>query len=132
MTLDDAASLLAQLGNRARLEILRLLVKAGPSGLAVGEIQEALGLAPSTLAFHLRGLVSVGIVTQEREGRTVLCRPCFAVLDAVTVFLKAECCTGAAEARQTERGAANRPGTDSGTDSRTDPRTGPRIGADAA
>jgi len=95
MTLDDAASLLAQLGNRARLEILRLLVKAGPEGLAVGEIQEALGLAPSTLAFHLRGLVSVGIVSQERQGRAVLCRPCFAVLDEVTAFLRSECCTGA-------------------------------------
>lgn len=96
MTLDEAASLLAQLGNRARLEILRLLVKAGPDGLSIGEIQEALGLAPSTLAFHLRGLVSVGIVRQERQGRAVLCRPCYAVLDEVTAFLKSECCTGAA------------------------------------
>lgn len=94
MTLDEAASLLAQLGNRARLEILRALVKAGPEGLTVGEIQSALGLPASTLAFHLRGLVSVGIVRQDRQGRTVLCRPCFEVLDEVTGFLRSECCTG--------------------------------------
>ena len=123
MTLDDAASLLAQLGNRARLEILRLLVKAGPAGLSVGEIQEALGLAPSTLAFHLRGLVAVGIVTQEREGRTVLCRPCFAVLDAVTAFLKSECCTGEAGAT----GATGATGAACSADA-----SPPRKGADAA
>lgn len=112
MTLDDAASLLAQLGNRARLEILRLLVKAGPGGLSVGEIQQALGLAPSTLAFHLRGLVAVGIVTQEREGRSVLCRPCFAVLDEVTAFLRSECCTGATASTSAAAAAPPREGAD--------------------
>jgi ArsR family transcriptional regulator len=96
MTLDQAAALLAQLGNRARLEILRLLVRAGPEGLTVGEIQASLRLPASTLAFHMRGLVSVGIVRQERQGRVVLCRPCFDVLDEVTTFLRSECCTGAA------------------------------------
>lgn len=97
MTLDEAAALLAQLGNRSRLEILRLLVRAGPDGLTVGEIGERLALPPSTLAFHLRGLVSVGLVAQTREGRTVLCRPCFAALDQVTAFLKAECRCDSAE-----------------------------------
>ena len=96
MTLDQAAALLGQLGNRVRLEILRLLAKAGPEGLSVGEIQASLGLPASTLAFHMRGLVSVGIVRQERQGRVVLCRPCFDVLDEVTAFLRSECCTGAA------------------------------------
>jgi DNA-binding transcriptional ArsR family regulator len=104
MTLDEAASVLAQLGNRARLEILRLLVTAGPEGLSVGDIQSSLALPASTLAFHLRGLVSVGLVTQEKQGRTVLCRPSFAALDAVTGFLRAECCTRPrhAEGRSTE------------------------------
>ncbi|TQF84858.1 helix-turn-helix transcriptional regulator [Elioraea sp. Yellowstone] len=94
MTLDEAAARLAQLGNRSRLEIMRLLIKAGPDGLSVGEIQAHLAMPASTLAFHLRGLVSAGLVRQTKDGRTVLCRPCFEVLTEVTDFLRQECCTG--------------------------------------
>jgi DNA-binding transcriptional ArsR family regulator len=94
MTLDEAADKLAQLGNRARLEIMRLLIKAGPDGLSVGEIQAHLGMPASTLAFHLRGLVSAGLVRQTKDGRSVLCRPCFEALAEITDFLRQECCTG--------------------------------------
>ncbi len=106
MTLDEAADKLAQLGNRARLEIMRLLIQAGPDGLSVGEIQAHLGMAPSTLAFHLRGLVSVHLVTQTRDGRTVLCRPCFDALTDVILFLRQECCTGVPGAEGAARDAA--------------------------
>ena len=92
MEIDEAAAVLAQLGNPARLAILRSLVRAGPEGLSVGAVGARVGLAPSTLAFHLRGLVAAGIVRQEKQGRVVMCRPCFAVLDEVTAFLRAECC----------------------------------------
>lgn len=94
MTLDEAADRLAQLGNRSRLEIMRLLIKAGPDGLSVGEIQAHLGMPASTLAFHLRGLVVAGLVLQTKDGRTVLCRPCFEALAEVTDFMRQECCTG--------------------------------------
>jgi DNA-binding transcriptional ArsR family regulator len=94
MDLETAARILAELGNRTRLEILRLLVRAGPGGLPVGEIQAHLDIPASTLAFHLRGLVVAGIVAQEKQGRVVLCRPCFEVIDEVVGFLKSECCTG--------------------------------------
>jgi ArsR family transcriptional regulator len=94
MDVDHAASILAQLGNSARLQVLRLLIQAGRDGLPVGQIQAHLGMAPSTLAFHLRGLVSVGLVAQERQGRVVVCRPCFERLDEVTGFLREQCCTG--------------------------------------
>ena len=106
MTLDEAADRLAQLGNRSRLEIMRLLIKAGPDGLSVGEIQAHLGMAASTLAFHLRGLVSAGLVLQTKDGRTVLCRPCFEALSEVTDFLNQECCTGVPAREGTARDAA--------------------------
>jgi ArsR family transcriptional regulator len=92
--LDSAAALLAQLGHRARLEVMRLLIRAGPAGLPVGEVQAHLGLPASTLAFHLRGLVSAGLVEQEREGRVVLCRPRLDAVDGIVDFLRAECCRG--------------------------------------
>jgi len=106
MTLDEAAETLAQLGNRARLEIMRLLIKAGPDGLRVGEIQAHLGMPASTLAFHLRGLVSAHLVTQTRDGRSVLCRPCFEALADVIAFLGQECCAGVPRAEEAARDAA--------------------------
>ncbi|WP_333669669.1 helix-turn-helix domain-containing protein [Elioraea tepidiphila] len=106
MTLDEAADTLAQLGNRARLEIMRLLIKAGPDGLTVGEVQAHLGMPASTLAFHLRGLVSAHLVTQTKDGRTVLCRPCFEALTDVIAFLRQECCTGVSAVEDASRDAA--------------------------
>ena len=61
-----AARCLAELGNLTRLDIYRLLVRAGPAGLIVGEIQSRLGVPASTLAFHLRGLINVGLLEQEK------------------------------------------------------------------
>ncbi len=94
MDMDTAAAVLAQLGHRARLQIMRLLIRAGHDGMPVGELQARLDLPASTLAFHLRGLVSVGLVEQSREGRVVFCRPCFRTVNDVIAFLKAECCEG--------------------------------------
>ena len=94
MDIDTAAERLAELGNRTRLEIFRLLVRAGRQGLSVGEIQSHLDIPASTLAFHLRGLVAAGLVEQEREGRVVWCRPCFDALNAVIDFMRQECCAG--------------------------------------
>jgi ArsR family transcriptional regulator, arsenate/arsenite/antimonite-responsive transcriptional repressor len=94
MDLDSAARLFAELGNRTRLEMLRLLIKAGPEGLAVGELQRRTGVPASTLAFHLRGLVGAGLVTQEKRGRVILCQPCFPALREALAFLKEECCMG--------------------------------------
>ena len=94
MELDTAAKVFAELGNRTRLEILRLLIKAGPDGLAVGDIQEQLEIPASTLAFHLRGIVAAGLVEQEKHGRMVLCRPSFDRINDAVAFLKEECCVG--------------------------------------
>lgn len=94
MTLDEAAAILAQLGNRHRLEILRLLVQAGPEGLIIGEIQDHLGIPASTLAFHLRGLVQEELVDQTKEARTVRCRAAYPRLGAALSFVKGACCTG--------------------------------------
>jgi DNA-binding transcriptional ArsR family regulator len=106
MDLDSAARLFAELGNRTRLEILKLLIKAGPEGLAIGEVQQELGTAPSTLAFHLRGLVSAGLVAQEKRGRVVVCRPSFPALNAALAFLREECCAGVTVSRAKRRDVA--------------------------
>lgn len=96
MALDTAAKRLAELGNTTRLQIVRLLVRSGRGGLAIGEIQARLGIPASTLAFHLRGLVVAGLVDQERNGRVVHCRPNFDVINETLAFVKENCCVDAA------------------------------------
>ena len=91
-----SARALAALGHDVRLSIFRLLVKAGPDGLRVGEIGHHLGLAPSTLAHHLSTLVDAGLVVQEKQGREVLNRADYAAMQSLIAFLTDECCTGVA------------------------------------
>ncbi len=88
------ARALAALGHDARLSIFRLLVKAGEGGLRVGEIGEHLGMAPSTLAYHLSALVDAGLVVQEKQGREVFNRVDFPVMHGLITFLTSECCHG--------------------------------------
>lgn len=88
------ARALAALGHDTRLAIFRLLVRAGEEGLNVGEIGQHLEQAPSTLAHHLSALVEAGLVTQERQGRTVINRVDFGTMRETLNFLTSECCTG--------------------------------------
>jgi ArsR family transcriptional regulator, arsenate/arsenite/antimonite-responsive transcriptional repressor len=89
-----ASRCLAELGNLTRLDIYRLLVRAGPPGLNITDIQTRLDVPASTLAFHLRGLVGAGLVTQEKNGRTVICRAQYDRMDGVIEFLREHCCEG--------------------------------------
>ncbi len=94
MDLNVAATCLEKLGNPTRLEVIRLLVRAGTEGLAVGEIQRHLGIPASTLSHHVLHLVSAGLVRQERQGRVLRCTPNFDLLNALVTMLTEECCTG--------------------------------------
>lgn len=92
----DTARALAALGHEARLAVYRLLVRAGDDGLIVGEIADHTGLPLSTLAHHLRQLVSAGLVVQEKRGREVVNRVDYAVMSRTLRFLTEECCQGVA------------------------------------
>lgn len=94
--MNKTARALAALEHEARLEVFRLLARAGEKGLIVGDIAQHTGLPLSTLSHHLRALVSAGLVTQERQGREVLNRPDFGAVQAALSFLTAECCEGVA------------------------------------
>jgi len=91
---EDAAKRLAELGNNTRLAVFRYLVKAGHDGASVGEIQKALDVPGSTLSHHISRLVSVGLIKQIRESRTLYCIPQYDALTELMDFLEDECCTG--------------------------------------
>jgi DNA-binding transcriptional ArsR family regulator len=98
MDVNHAARCLEKLGNPTRLEIFRLLVRAGDDGLAVGDLQAHLGIPGSTLSHHVAQLVNVGLVSQEREGRVLRCQPNFELMGALMAYLTEECCRGVGEA----------------------------------
>ena len=89
-----AADILGALGNETRLLVFRLLVRAGQDGLNIGQIQEHLGTAPSTLAHHIQTLVHAGLVRQDKKGREVICSANFDTMNAVVAYLTDECCKG--------------------------------------
>jgi ArsR family transcriptional regulator, arsenate/arsenite/antimonite-responsive transcriptional repressor len=93
----DAAGAFAALGNPARLRLLRLLVRAGPEGLNVGELGRLLDMPASTLAHHLSALVRAGFVAQERRGREVICTADYAAIRRTAAYLTESCCAGIEE-----------------------------------
>jgi ArsR family transcriptional regulator len=92
MQLKRAATQLEALGNPTRLQVYRSLVRAGHGGLAVGRLQDRLGLAASTLSHHLHRLIQAGLVTQERQSTTLICRANYTVMRSLMGFLADECC----------------------------------------
>ena len=106
MKLEIAASQLEALGNPTRLQLYRILVRAGEDGLAVGSIQERLDIPGSTLSHHLRRLVETGLVTQERQATTLICRAHYPGMNALIGFLADECCADGKCTRAAGRPAA--------------------------
>jgi ArsR family transcriptional regulator len=94
-TIEEAAQAFAAIGSEPRLQALRLLVRAGPDGLNVGEVQQALGLAASTCTHHLRFLAAAGLVTQVKKGRSIACSANFERIEALAEYLVIECCVDA-------------------------------------
>ena len=92
MNLETLAARLDTLGNVTRLSVFRTLVRAGADGLPVGHLQQRLGIPASTLSHHVRRLVQAGLVTQDRQGTTLICRVEFAAMHATLGFLADECC----------------------------------------
>ncbi len=92
MQWEEAAQGFAAMGSEARLKVLRCLVRAGETGLTVNQIQSRTGIAPSTLAHHLKFLTGAGVVAQERLGRSVTTRARFDHLRKLAGFILSECC----------------------------------------
>ncbi|WP_425046693.1 ArsR/SmtB family transcription factor [Primorskyibacter sp. S87] len=105
MDWEIAASGFSAMGSEARLRVLKILVRAGDDGLTVGEIQERTGIAPSTLAHHLKFLAAGGVVKQEKVGRSTLNRASYDNLRDLADFILGECCADVGDS--VKRKAAN-------------------------
>ena len=99
----EAARMLAALGSEIRLSVYKELLRAGPDGVNVSDLQRALGVPASTLAHHLSTLTDAGLVGQERRGRELICTARYEEIRKVSAYLMAECC---ADTRKLHRKAA--------------------------
>ena len=97
MELHDAVKRLSALAQEARLEVFRLLVKAGPEGLAAGAIARASKTAANTTSAQLLVLSNAGLIKARREGRSIIYAVDFAAVAKLLVYLTEDCCGGRAE-----------------------------------
>ncbi|MEJ7808307.1 MAG: metalloregulator ArsR/SmtB family transcription factor [Telluria sp.] len=94
MDTKNALAALTAVAQESRLAVFRLLVRAGTSGLAASKIADHLGIAPSSLSFHLKELAHAGLVTQRQDGRFVIYSANFDTMNALIAFMTENCCAG--------------------------------------
>ena len=97
MEKSDIIAALAALAQDNRLDVFRLLVQAGPQGLAAGEVARRLKLPPNTLSFHFDRLRQAGLVAVRRESRSMIYTAQFDTMNALVDFLTENCCAGVTE-----------------------------------
>lgn len=85
---------LAALAQESRLAVFRLLVQAGPAGLAASKIAEQLAIAPSSLSFHLKELSHAGLLASKQDGRFVIYTANVDAMNGLIGFLTENCCGG--------------------------------------
>ncbi|WP_439817499.1 ArsR/SmtB family transcription factor [Zavarzinia sp. CC-PAN008] len=92
-----AVASLSALAHEGRLSAFRLLVEAGPDGLAAGEIARRLDSLPNTLSANLNVLAQAGLIASRREGRSIIYTAQYAQMGALLAFLVRDCCRGNAQ-----------------------------------
>jgi DNA-binding transcriptional ArsR family regulator len=88
---------LSALAQESRLAVFRLLVKAGPEGVAAGDIARELDLQPNTLSAQLTILANAGLVSSRRDGRSIIYAADYGRMSDLLVYLMEDCCQGRAE-----------------------------------
>ncbi|MBW8816443.1 MAG: helix-turn-helix transcriptional regulator [Caulobacterales bacterium] len=97
MEMPNAVAALSALAHPGRLEVFRLLVRAGAEGVAAGEIARATGSLPNTLSTNLGILAAAGLVAARREGRSIIYTAGYDRMRELLAFLVEDCCGGRPE-----------------------------------
>ena len=94
MKIESATDTLSALAHEGRLAVFRLLVKAGPEGLAAGDIARKLDTQPNTMSAQLLVLSNAGLIHARRDGRSIIYTADFAQMTSLLKFLTEDCCNG--------------------------------------
>lgn len=110
MNRSRAVKSLAALAQDTRLDAFRLLVQAGPDGVAAGDLAARLDISPPALSFHLRRLAHAGLVRARQDGRFIYYSADYDAMQSLVGFLTENCCGGSscAPARAPARKSASR------------------------
>lgn len=92
MKTDNAVKSLGALAQESRLEIFRLLVRKGSTGMAAGELSEHFGVPPATMSFHLKELSNAGLIASRRESRSIIYAANYKQMQSLINFLMENCC----------------------------------------
>lgn len=92
METSDAVEIFSALGHAARLSVVRALLKAGPDGIAAGDLSEAIDVPPSTLSHHLSTIEATGLIRARRDGRHIRYNVDAGAMQALISFLVDDCC----------------------------------------
>ena len=93
MELSNYITILSSLAQESRLIVFRLLVKAGPRGKTPGEIAEQLSMPPATLSFHLKELRLAGLISSQKQGRSISYSTNYQTMQSLMQFLSEDCCS---------------------------------------
>ncbi len=88
----DAVKSLGALAQESRLEVFRLLVRKGATGMAAGELSEQFGLPPATMSFHLKELTNAGLIAARRESRSIIYSANYDHMQRLINYLLENCC----------------------------------------
>lgn len=94
MNKEIATQVFESLASGIRLDVYRLLVKAGLEGMVAGQIASTLAIAPNNLSFHLKAMTHAGLLSVEQEGRFQRYRANIPLMLELIAFLTEECCSG--------------------------------------
>ena len=94
MKTNDALAALAALAQDSRLAVFRLLVQAGPAGMAATKIADRLTIGPTSLSFHLKELTHAQMITPVKHGRSIIYSANFETMNGLLGFLTENCCGG--------------------------------------
>jgi DNA-binding transcriptional ArsR family regulator len=97
MESEPALNRLSALAQEGRLAAFRLLVQAGPDGIAAGEIAQALSLPPNTLSAQLTILANAGLIISRRAGRSIIYSANYQGMRELLLYLMEDCCQGRPE-----------------------------------
>jgi ArsR family transcriptional regulator len=97
METKSAVTSLGALAHEGRLSVFRLLVQAGPEGLAAGEVARRVGVLPNTLSTSLNLLSQAGLINSRRDGRSIIYTANYDGMRSLLAFLMEDCCAGTPE-----------------------------------
>ncbi len=89
---NDAVKALGALAQESRLEIFRLLVRKGSTGMAAGDLSTHFEMPPATMSFHLKELSNAGLIASRRESRSIIYAANYGHMQSLISFLMENCC----------------------------------------